>query len=231
MSDEGKIRSSMARGLLAAVGVGAALLVAGCGGVSGEPMVSPAPPPGWEQELSRARAERDAQFRSDPETPLLPDDVAAFRGLEYWPPDPAWRFVGPIHKYERPARFTILSTTGKERPCENYGWIRFSVGSTECTLQVYRLLDIGEVRGVESLFLPFTDATTGKETYPAGRYVDLTEPEPGRYVLDFNRAYNPLCAYGNPSRYRCPVTPAENRLPLRVEAGERGYKRRSALAS
>ena len=70
------------------------------------------------------------------------------------------------------------------------------------------------------------DATTGTETYPAGRYLELFGPPGGPFALDFNRAQNPSCAYGAPERFACPVTPAENRLELRIEAGETGFKSR-----
>ncbi len=203
----------------------AAAALAGCRSTSGGKMVADPPPPGWEKRILADRAEKNDEFRLDPDTPLLKSDLPSFKGLEYWRPDPAYRFRGPIHRYDHPSRFTILSTTGKERPCEKYGWISFDLRGRLCTLQVYRLLDVKDVAGVAALFLPFTDATTGKQTYPAGRYVDLEGPDAGPYVLDFNRAYNPLCAYGAPERFRCPVTPAENHLAVRVEAGERGYKR------
>ena len=165
-------------------------------------------------------------MREDPDTPLLAEDVKTFRGLDYWPPDPSYRFIGPIEINDRLERFTIVSTSGKPRPCERYGRVRFRLGRRILTLQVYRLLDVATRSGEESLFLPFLDHTSGLETYPAGRYVELLGPKGGPYVLDFNRAYNPLCAYGAPERFACPVTPGENRLPLRIEAGERGYRRR-----
>jgi hypothetical protein len=197
-----------------------------CGG--GEhPMAVSAPPAGWAQEIAAERAAKDKEFRTSPETPLLEADLPSFKGLDYWPPDPAYRFSGPIRRDEKPERFTILSTTGKPRPCETYGRVVFEIQGKRCELRIYRLLDTPQATGTAALFLPFTDATTGRETYPAGRYVDLAGPDGGPYVLDFNRAYDPLCAYGAPERFACPVTPAENRLPVRIEAGERGYKRRA----
>jgi uncharacterized protein (DUF1684 family) len=103
--------------------------------------------------------------------------------------------------------------------------VGFRLGDQELRLQVYRLLDSAPAQGDAGYFLPFMDGTTGQESYPSGRYVDLVGPIGGPYVLDFNAAYNPLCAYGAPERYVCPVTPRENRLPVRIEAGERGYRR------
>ncbi len=199
-------------------------LASGCGPRT---TLEPAPaPPGWAEGLERDRRERDSLFASDPDSPIPVPLRATFRGLEYWPADPAWRFEGSIERYADPPRFTIVTTAGHDRPCEKVGWVSFAspAGGTG-VLQVYRLLDQPPGREDEGLFLPFQDATTGRETYPAGRYVDLAGPPGGPYVLDFNRAYNPLCAYGSPERYRCPATPAENRLPFPVPAGERGWHR------
>jgi len=189
------------------------------------------PSPGWEESLRAERAERDRQMREDPDTPLLAEDVKGFRGLQYWPPDPALRFVGRVEINDRLERFTVVTTSGKPRPCEKYGTVRFVLGGRTFSLRVYRLLDVPSRPGMESLFLPFLDATSGKETYPAGRYVELTGPKGGPYELDFNRAYNPSCAYGALDRFACPLTPPENRLGVRIEAGERGYKRRAAEGS
>jgi uncharacterized protein (DUF1684 family) len=185
-------------------------------------MTSVPPPSGWEERLLADRAERDTEFREASDTPLLPADLRSFDGLDYWAPDPEYRLVGPLEIYDHPERFEIPTTTGKIRPCERYGRVTFELDGRTLTLQVYRLLDAGNDRG---LFLPFTDRTTGVETYPAGRYIDLDGQPGGLYVLDFNAAYNPLCAYGKPEEYVCPVTPRENRLDVRIEAGERGYKK------
>lgn len=181
-------------------------------------------PGGWEEEIRATRAERDLSFATSEDTPIHPDDRGTFQGLDYFAPDPAYRLVGPLYLHAEPEQFTILSTTGKERPAERYGELRFTLGGEHLTLQVYRLLDGPVTTAAEALFLPFTDRTSGIESYPAGRYVNLQEDGDGRYILDFNQAYNPLCAYGMPEKYACPVTPSENRLPVRIEAGEKGYR-------
>lgn len=183
-------------------------------------MVSIPPPTGWREEILAFRRDKDRLFRESSDSPLLSDDRERFAGLEYWEPDARYYFVGPLHPYVERLRFEIVSTAGTRRPCEKLGWIAFPLDGRELRLEVYRLLD-----GDGGPFLPFLDATSGNETYPAGRYVDLRGPDGGPYVLDFNQAYNPSCAYGSPERFACPVTPAENRLAVRIEAGERGYKR------
>jgi uncharacterized protein (DUF1684 family) len=191
--------------------------------------MSPVPPQrSWEQEIAAARKETDAAFASDPDSPIPRAERATFRGLSHYPLDPSWRYAGYIERYKTAERISIVTTAGKPRPCERWGHVTFARDGQVLTLQVYRLLDLPERKGGEGLFLPFKDATTGKETYDAGRYVDLVGPEGGPFVLDFNRAYNPSCAYGDPDRFQCPATPAENRLPIAITAGERGPEHAAA---
>ena len=215
------------------------LSLAACDGGVPQSMVSIRPPTHWDRSVVTFRAAKDERFRNSPDSPLLAADVEGFAGLEYWQPDPGYYFAGPMQVYAQKERFDIITTAGAVRPCEKFGRIEFPLSGRETTLEVYRLLDIGRATGVESLLVPFTDGTTGVETYPSGRYVDLAGPAgeiyvvagadghplaPGPFVLDFNRAYNPSCAYGEPERFACPVTPKANRLEKRIEAGERGYK-------
>lgn len=194
--------------------------VVACGGEAPGFKVVP-PPRSWSDDLRAARQEKDASFAKDDDSPIPEASRSAFRGLHYFDADPSWRYAGFVERYPNPEKLTVVTTAGKERPCERWGLIRFSRDGEEMTLQVYRLLDLPERDGGAGLFLPFKDQTTGKETYAAGRYVELEGRGSGPYTLDFNRAYLPWCAYGDVSRYQCPVTPAENTLPIRVEAGER----------
>src|SRR6185503_8202693 len=114
-------------------------LACGRGGEGG--MAALPPSSGWSEGILADRAAKDRDLRVDPDTPLRKEDVATFRGLEYWPPDPAYRFAGAIDVYDAPRRFTIVTTTGKERPCERYGQVAFELRGKRCVLQVYRLLD------------------------------------------------------------------------------------------
>lgn len=185
--------------------------------------MTPIPPPrSWGQDIAARRQAKDATFASDPDSPLPVAQRATFRGLTYFPADPAWRYAGSVMRYRSPERITIVTTNGTPRPCERWGSVTFARDGRVLTLQIYRLLDLPDRPGGEGLFLPFKDLTTGKQTYPAGRYVDLDGPDGGPFVLDFNHAYNPSCAYGEPERFQCPVTPAENALSIAVTAGESG---------
>jgi len=195
-------------------------------GADGPPVMTPVPPPAsWAPEIAADRAAKDDAFRHDVDSPLPVAARASFAGLTYFPLDPQWRYAGMLEPYEHAERMTIVTTAGETRPCEKWGRVRFERDGRVLTLQVYRLLDLPERPGGAGLFLPFKDATSGKETYAAGRYVDLTGPDGGPFTLDFNRAYHPSCAYGEPQRFQCPATPKENTLDVAVEAGERGPAR------
>jgi uncharacterized protein (DUF1684 family) len=186
-------------------------------------MVRVSPPRGWERALIHERAERERFFRASPETPLPPAHVAAFPGLDHWPPDPDFYFVGQIEFYTEPETIEIGTTSGKTRPAERVGRVRFEVDGSPRELQVYRLTDVEPAESWSNLLLPFRDRTTGSQTYPAGRYVDLAGPSQGPWVLDFNAAYNPSCAYGDAQRFACPMAPRENWLEVAIAAGERGW--------
>jgi uncharacterized protein (DUF1684 family) len=208
----------MKPGAAAVVALAGALSACGRHGVT---MSAVPPPRSFEQDGVEHRRARDAAFASEPDSPVPLARRAAFPGLSYFPADPAWRYAGWVERYPRRERIDLITTSGRVRPCERWGRVTFEHDARVLTLQVYRLLDLPDTPGGAGLFLPFKDGTTGKETYAAGRYVDLEGPDGGPFILDFNRAYNPSCAYGEPERFQCPVTPAENTLPIEVRAGER----------
>jgi hypothetical protein len=134
----------------------------------------------------------------------------------WFDPDPAARVEATLQT-EPPREEVILSTRGNKRRALRLGTLRFSLDGRELSLTALRLLEPGT--GEKSVSIFFRDATTGHETYPVGRYVDAEPLPDGRYVLDFNRAYNPSCAFS--PLYNCPIPPRENVLPVAVRAGER----------
>lgn len=181
-------------------------------------MVHVPPLAGYSARLTEFRADRDAYFAADPASPLLPDERESFAGLEYFEPDLSLYFVGDLQVYVEPETLQLVTTSGQVREAERIGFVAFRIDGRTHRLQVYRLGD-----GTGGLFLPFQDLTTGEDTYPAGRYLNLLpSSQTGPYALDFNLAYNPSCAYGGAERFACPVTPPENRLDVLIAAGERG---------
>ena len=171
--------------------------------------------------IFQERLEKDAAFKSGENSPILPQDKPGFHTLAYYPIDPSLKFSARLHRYPSPKEVRLGTNTGEIRSGLRYGYLDFQVGSQMCRLQVYKLEDAPD-RGA-SLFIPFRDSTSGKETYGAGRYLDLKENTSGVYDLDFNRAYNPFCAYN--SEFSCPVPPAENTLTVPIRAGEKKYSR------
>jgi uncharacterized protein (DUF1684 family) len=175
----------------------------------------------WQNALVRERREKDIAFRNGSESPLPERDRNGFQGLDYYPADPSLRFQLRLNRYPSPREVRIGTNTGEVRSGLRYGYFEFEVGGKVYRLQAYRMHEEQGGRG-PSLFVPFRDATTGAETYAAGRYIELPENTTGVYELDFNRAYNPFCAYGRD--FSCPVPPAENTLPIPIRAGEKRYR-------
>ncbi|HEY2029320.1 MAG TPA: DUF1684 domain-containing protein [Myxococcales bacterium] len=148
----------------------------------------------------------------DPQSPRL-----ATGPFPVWfDPDPSARVEATLQR-EPPQEEVILSTRGNKRRALRLGKLRFTLGGHELSLTALRLLEPGTRETAVSIF--FRDETTGHETYPVGRYVDAEPLGPDRYVLDFNRAYNPSCAFS--TLYNCPIPPRENVLAVPVRAGER----------
>lgn len=172
-----------------------------------------------ETELLQIREKRNEYFKTDAESPLPAALRPAFSGLEYYPINLKYRFEGPVTRYPNPQKFKMITTSGDTREAVKYGYVRFLLEGKEFQLQVYRLLDLEQK---DLLFIPFVDSSAGKETYPAGRYIDLLESKNGLYVIDFNAAYNPSCSYGG--SYPCPVTPSENKLAMSIPAGEKNLQ-------
>jgi uncharacterized protein (DUF1684 family) len=165
--------------------------------------------------LARFRAERDRLFRDHPDSPLAPDARSGFDGILYWPYDPAMRFEAIVEPLPA-ASVAATSLSGEDFRLDRIGRVRLPIGE----LEVYWIAVYGG-----GVFLPFRDATSGSETYGAGRY--LLDTVKGadlggageRLVLDFNYAYHPSCAYD--PRWSCPLAPPANRLAIPVRAGER----------
>lgn len=164
------------------------------------------------EEIEATRALKDSLFRHGPESPLRPEAAAGFPGLRYFPVDPAWRIPGEFHRYGRVRRLPMPDSAGATTVVRRLGRFLFERGGRSFRLEVY-----GSDQD-PGLSVFFTDETNGGQTYGAGRYAPVAADRNGTWVLDFNLAYNPFCAYN--AEYICPLPPEENRLPFAVRAGE-----------
>ncbi len=172
----------------------------------------------YEDAVAQFRQDKDGYFKAAAGSPIPVAEREGFTGLPYYAVDPGYYFEDlSLEPYtgDEPSHFQIPTSDGKLRPAHRAGIFAFELGGEPHHLTAYVMND-GDPT---SLFVPFLDATSGTETYGAGRYLDLEPENDGTYVLDFNLAYHPSCVYD--AIFSCPLTPAENRLPIRVEAGER----------
>lgn len=166
------------------------------------------------EAIADHRRRKDAFFGSDRSSPLAVAQRGTFTGLTYFPVDPSLRIVGEL--IPDPERSTVeLHTTGGEvQGHVRAGTVSFTVDGTQAVITLYEAEDGG-------FFVPFRDATSGNETYGAGRYLEARPGSDGSVTVDFNVAYNPYCAYN--AMWTCPIPPAENWLEVPIRAGERSY--------
>jgi len=169
----------------------------------------------YAERIERERTEKDEYFAENPRSPIPQGERDSFDGLDYYPPDEDYRFEVELHEFDDHDTISVDTTQEGEQTYYRWGEFRFDVDGQECTLTAYRS-DPSQDR----LWVPFRDGTNGDTTYPAGRYLDLDEDfeRDGVWLLDFNRAYSPFCAYSE--AYECPLVPFENHLDVRIEAGE-----------
>lgn len=163
------------------------------------------------EPLIEHRSMKDAFFRGSDQSPLPVDLRATFGGLAYFDPNPRLVFdVQP--EIVEPTQVSIRTTGGESRTYDRVATVSFQVDEDAITLALFS-------SGHESWFLPFRDHTSGKQTYGAGRYLDVDPPEAGIVTIDFNYAYAPYCAYSD--AYSCALPPSENWMDAVILAGER----------
>jgi len=165
-------------------------------------------------ELKRFRAEKDRVFRKEPHSPLTPEQRDAFAGLVYFDENPQLVINGTVDRDVEPGEVRMATSAGEEQVYQRYGVVRFRVDGEAAQVVLYASDDSDE------LFIPFRDATSGHETYGAGRYLEV-HAHGDDVTIDFNYAYSPNCAY-DPA-WSCPLPPAENWLKVPIRAGEKAF--------
>lgn len=175
-------------------------------------------------QMTAMRAEKDRFFKTHPQSPLSEPQQALFTHLEYYPHNPALDLTVTVERFADDDVMTIETTTGEIRRYRRYGRFAFDVDGETVQLTIYET--------PHGYFLPFTDANANKETYGGGRYLDPEMIGENMFAVDFNVAYNPYCAYDEPTalasregrepvQWSCPLTPFENRLKVAIRAGEK----------
>lgn len=177
-------------------------------------------------KIAAIRAAKDDGFKSDPESPIKADKKATLLPLAYFPIDESYAVPASLEPAAERTRIQVPTSTGKIRNIERIGSLKFTLRGKP--LQLTAFIDV-DSPNMNRLFVPFADQTSGKETYAAGRYMELDPTPTGIYVVDFNVAYNPYCYYS--PEYDCPYPPKENRLDVPIQAGERVHNATAGAAS
>lgn len=177
----------------------------------------------YTHDVNAFRKEKDQFFATSRQSPIPQEErLGGFSGLNYYPPELAFRVLAQVVPFEHPDIVPMATSTGDIRQQARYAELRFRIGDQDVTLVGFTDPNVGHTH---ELFVPFRDATSGHDTYGAGRYLEIAlnhhADNTHTAVIDFNLAYNPYCAY-NPN-YSCPIPPRENTLPVAITAGERNY--------
>lgn len=169
----------------------------------------------YEDRIKRHRDEKDFFFKGHPQSPLTPEQKKNFKKLDYFPADKSFRYEVELQEYKDKQHVEMQTSTGQIQNYIDFGFLEFDVKGTVVALHVYV-----NQNNPSYYFVPFWDLTVQtKETYGAGRYIELEPAGNNKFTLDFNTAYNPYCAYNE--RWTCPLVPPANRLKVRIEAGEK----------
>ena len=166
------------------------------------------------ENLLEYRKQKDWFFENDQHSPLAAEQKESFQGLDYFPEDTQLRFETEIEPFKEQVHVEMQTSTGDLQEYTKYGRFQFDVDGESAELTIYTSADGGA-------FVPFVDGTSGKETYGAGRYLELEHLAGNKYRVDFNLAYNPWCAYS--PFFSCPIPPQENRLSVPIRAGEKNF--------
>ena len=165
-------------------------------------------------ELDDMRAEKDEFFKNHFQSPLTREQRHDFKGLNYFPENEALRLEVQVEPLQDSTPMVMQTSTGGVQEYIRHGKFRFQVDGQEAALTIYQ--------SEHGFFLPFVDSLAGSETYPAGRYLEPEALPGNHFLVDFNVAYNPYCAYNE--MWSCPITPAENRLKVPIRAGEKLFQ-------
>lgn len=153
----------------------------------------------------------------DPERPKFKH----FSHLLYFPPDAKYAVKAFLEKFPTIEKFKVLTSQKEEKTYHRYARVKFQLDGKPFQLTAFKFnLDTNNPES-EILFIPFSDATSSKETYEGGRFLEIHEPKEKEFILDFNRCFNPLCNYS--PGYNCPIPPLENHLQIPINAGEKTY--------
>ena len=180
-----------------------------------------------QEKFDTANAEKfqqelNAEFTNAQTSPLTAEDLANFKSLDFYPINEKAFVIAQFVRTENEKPFEMPTSTDRKPMYVKYGVAHFQLAGKELKLNIYRNIELSKQEEYKDhLFLPFSDLTSGKESYIGGKYIDLKIPAGNTIVIDFNLSYNPYCAYNY--KYSCPKVPLENDLPIEILAGVKKF--------
>jgi len=176
----------------------------------------------YQKEIQKHQEEMNQSFANPEETPLTAEDLKQFKGLDFFPIDEKFKVEARYVRIKDSQPFKMKTSTDRLPVYTKYAEVFFKIDGKEFKLNVYQGESSKNSEAYKNfLFLPFTDASNGTESYGGGRYIDLLIPEGDKIIIDFNKAYNPSCTYNH--KYSCPTPPQENDLDIKILAGVKAY--------
>lgn len=177
-------------------------------------------------EIQKAQEELNEHYTNPETTILKEEDFKNFKGLEFYPISLKYRVEAAFIRTPDEKPFLMATTTDRLPEFVKYAEVHFTIDGEDLQLDLFKNMHPKSEEYSNYLFLPMTDLTSGDGSYGGGRYLDLLIPEEGidTIILDFNKLYNPYCAYNE--KYSCPIPPEQNDLPIRIEAGVKDFKKK-----
>lgn len=171
--------------------------------------------------------ELNANYKDATKSPLKKKDLKKFKGLDFFSVDTSFIVEATFTRIENAPTFEMATTTSRKPLYKKYGLLKFTLNKKKCELTIYQSQDdLRDEKYKDYLFLPFTDETSGEESYGGGRYMDVLTTDITKnntVILNFNNTYNPYCAYND--KYSCPLTPRKNHLDVAIKAGVKAFKK------
>lgn len=178
----------------------------------------------YDNLIQKHRDELHQEFLDTAETPLTEEGLKIFEGLDYFKIDSLYRVSASLVRTPDEKIFEMQTSTDRLPEYLKYGLAEFTLNGKKLKLNVYQNVKLANNEEYKDyLFIPFRDFTSGETTYGGGRYIETEIPNGGNLIIDFNKAFNPYCAYNH--KYSCPIPPLENTLEIAIKAGEKSYSK------
>ncbi|MFV8373219.1 DUF1684 domain-containing protein [Flavobacterium sp. LB2P74] len=172
--------------------------------------------------VAKFQKELNTEYADAKTSPLTVEDLAEFKTLDFYPIDGKFFVSAKFVRTKKEKPFEMKTSTDRKPLYVKYGELSFTINGRNFKLNAYKNIELSKKKEYKDyLFLPFSDLTSGKESYIGGKYIDLRIPKGNTILIDFNTAYNPFCAY-NP-KYSCPKVPLENDLNIEIKAGVKKF--------